>query len=80
MSKEMNLEDKENALHIGGVMHRCIAYEDIDRCFDTLFTYMEKREHWFKREQYITYATVIAETIELEKKLKKLNGAYRTTK
>lgn len=72
MSKEQNLEDKDKALHIGGVMHRCIAYEDIDECFDTLFAYIEKRETWFKREQYIAYATMIAETIEMKKKL---NGA-----
>jgi len=54
------------------VMPRSIHYNDIDRCCDTLFKYIEKHENWFDRKNYIGYMQMIAETIELEKKL---NGA-----
>ena len=54
-----------------------IDYKDLDRCFDTLLTYIEKKEPWFDRKQYIFYATMIAETIEIEKKLNIISNDNR---
>jgi len=44
-----------------------IAIEDIDKCFDSIFKYVEDHVTGFEREEYIKYAIMIAETIQLEK-------------
>jgi hypothetical protein len=44
-----------------------IKYEDIARCFETLFDYVEGKNQFFKREEYIEFAKMINKTIQLEK-------------